>query len=145
MMTYKTIRTSLPSSGSSNVEFGHEIPHSNAAFFQMNYTIIVLFVFFLSSFWHLISLIIFVFMMCAWLLLYFLRDKPLVIFHCTIDNCMVLMGLSIFTIVFLFLIDVTVNIVVGLVVNNDLVMVDEEKGDVRSGVAWRRMPLKEIV
>ncbi|KAL7220003.1 hypothetical protein ACSBR2_012960 [Camellia fascicularis] len=78
----------------------------------MNYTIIVLFMLFLNPFWHLISLIIFVFMMCTWLLLYFLRDKPLVIFNRTIDNCMVLMGLSIFTIVFFFLIDVTVDIVV---------------------------------
>ncbi|KAL6191529.1 hypothetical protein ACLB2K_037919 [Fragaria x ananassa] len=77
----------------------------NAAYFRMNYAIVVLLILFLSLLWHLISLIILIVMLASWLFLYFLRDKPLVLF-----------GSTVVKIVLLFLTSATMNILVALLI-----------------------------
>ncbi|KAL6223836.1 hypothetical protein ACLB2K_002694 [Fragaria x ananassa] len=77
----------------------------NAAYFRMNYAIVVLLILFLSLLWHLISLIILIVMLAAWLFLYFLRDEPLVLF-----------GSTVVKIVLLFLTSATMNILVALLI-----------------------------
>ncbi|KAK4784573.1 hypothetical protein SAY86_018941 [Trapa natans] len=119
---------------------------TNIAYFRMNYAIVVLFILFLSLLWHPISLIVLIAMMAAWLFLYFLRDEPLVIFHRTIDDRVVLIVLSILTVVFLFLTNATWNIIGALLIGvaviiihsvfrktDDLAM-DEEAAGLMTGV-----------
>nr|XP_011468905.1 PREDICTED: PRA1 family protein F3-like [Fragaria vesca subsp. vesca] len=74
----------------------------NAAYFRMNYAIVVLLILFLSLLWHPISLIV---MLAAWLFLYFLRDEPLVLF-----------GSTVVTIALLFLTSGMMNILVALLI-----------------------------
>ncbi|KAI4329163.1 hypothetical protein L6164_021456 [Bauhinia variegata] len=94
----------------------------NIAYFRMNYAIVVLVILFLSLLWHPISLIVFVVLMAAWLFLYFLRDEPLVIFNRLIDDRVVLIVMSVLTIGFLLLTDVTLNIVVAVLIGLGLVV-----------------------
>ncbi|KAK4760780.1 hypothetical protein SAY87_005673 [Trapa incisa] len=122
---------------------------ANIAYFFMNYVIIVFFILFLSLLWHPISLIVFVAMMAAWLFLYFMRDEPLVIFRRTIDDRIVLFLLAVLTLVFLFLTNVTLNIIVALAIGVAVVLVhsvfrktddltaDEETAGLMTGVGVR--------
>ncbi|XP_022754896.1 PRA1 family protein F3-like isoform X2 [Durio zibethinus] len=96
---------------------------TNAAFFRMNYVIIILFLLFITLLWHPVSLIVFIIMMVAWLFLYFLRDDPVSIEGFVIDDRIVMTGLLLVTIAMLFLTDVTDNIIVGLSIGLAVVLV----------------------
>ncbi|XVF49022.1 hypothetical protein PTKIN_Ptkin03bG0235600 [Pterospermum kingtungense] len=122
---------------------------TNAAFFRMNYVIIILFLLFLTLLWHPLSLIVFIIMMSAWLFLYFLRDDPVSIEGFVIDDRIVMTGLLLVTLALLSLTDVTNNIIVGLSVGlvvvlvhgifrstEDLFLGDEEEAN-RSAVLMR--------
>ncbi|KAI3950741.1 hypothetical protein MKW92_042263 [Papaver armeniacum] len=95
----------------------------NLAYFRMNYTILVLLSLFLSLLWHPVSLLVFVLMMSLWLFFYFLRDEPLVILHRNIDDRVVLVVLSVFTILVLLLTHVTLNILILVSLSVVLVLV----------------------
>ncbi|KAI3806835.1 hypothetical protein L1987_22750 [Smallanthus sonchifolius] len=105
--------------------FADAIPRikTNFGYFLMNYVIIVLVILFLSLLWHPISLIVFVVLMAAWLFLYFLRDEPLVLFHRTIDDRVVMAVLSVVTIVLLLLTGATMNIMFSVLIGVAVVVV----------------------
>ncbi|MCL7036809.1 hypothetical protein MKW94_004060 [Papaver nudicaule] len=95
----------------------------NMAYFRMNYTIFVLLSLFLSLLWHPVSLLVFALVMSLWLFFYFLRDEPLVILHRTIDDRVVLVVLSVFTILVLLLTHVTLNILISVSISGVLVLI----------------------
>ncbi|KAI3934269.1 hypothetical protein MKW98_009250 [Papaver atlanticum] len=95
----------------------------NLAYFRMNYTIFVLLSLFLSLLWHPVSLLIFVLTMFIWMFFYFLRDEPLVILHRNIDDRVVLVVLSVFTILVLLLTHVTLNILISVSLSVVLVLI----------------------
>ncbi|CAJ1951618.1 unnamed protein product [Sphenostylis stenocarpa] len=88
--------------------------NTNARHFRANYVIIILFVLFLSLLGHPVSLIILVVMMIAWLVLYFLRDTPLMILRYEIDERLVVIFLLLVTVGLLVLTSVTYNVLVGM-------------------------------
>ncbi|OMO67317.1 Prenylated rab acceptor PRA1 [Corchorus capsularis] len=97
-----------------NLNISIERVRKNAAFFRVNYVIIVLFLLFLTLLWHPVSLIVFIILMAAWLFLYFLRDDPVSLDGIVVDDRIVMMGLLLMTVAMLFLTDVSYNIIVGL-------------------------------
>ncbi|KZV31822.1 hypothetical protein F511_25935 [Dorcoceras hygrometricum] len=109
----------LPSSFSGAVER----VKTNAAYFTTNYVIVILLIIFLSLLWHPISLIVFIAVMAAWLVLYFLRDEPLVICGRRITDRVTLAVLSVLTVVVLLLTDAVANILVALAVGVVVVVI----------------------
>ncbi|KAJ4708630.1 PRA1 family protein [Melia azedarach] len=88
---------------------------TNVAFFRMNYTLITLFIVFISFLWNPLSLIVLIVMTVAWLFLYFLRDHDrLTFFGYEIDDRILMIVLLLATVAVLFLTDVTRNIIIGL-------------------------------
>ncbi|GFQ08366.1 pra1 family protein f2, partial [Phtheirospermum japonicum] len=76
---------------------------TNASYFHVNYAIIVLFMLFVSLLWRPLSLIVFIVAMAAWLFLYFLRDRPVVVCGYGVEERVILVVLSIFTVALLLM------------------------------------------
>ncbi|MED6217524.1 hypothetical protein PIB30_018538 [Stylosanthes scabra] len=88
----------------------------NVPYFRMNYAMLALFILFISLLWHPISLIVFLLLMSLWLFLYFLRDQPLLLYGHVIDDRIIVVVMTIFTVAVLLLTDATVNILVAVAV-----------------------------
>ena len=130
--------------------------NTNAKHFRANYVIIILLVLFLSLLGHPISLLILVFMMIAWLVLYFLRDTPLVVLRYEVDERLVVISLLLITIGLLVLTNVTYNVIVGMCValvvvlvhavmreTEDLFTMDEEVGIATGAKDVVKVPLRQ--
>jgi len=87
---------------------------TNICFFEMNYTIILLIILFLSLLLHPTSLIVFLELMAAWLFLYFLRDEPFVVFGRLISDRVVVFPMLILTVVFILFTGTIFNIFVAV-------------------------------
>ncbi|KAJ6802282.1 putative PRA1 family protein F3 [Iris pallida] len=119
----------------------------NAAYYAMNYAIVVLLVVFLSLLWHAVSLMVFLATMCLWLFFYFLRDNdPLVLFGRVVGDGVVLGALSVVTLALLLFTGATLNILVSLLVGILVIVAhaalrrtddhDEEEGAGPIGGGW---------
>lgn len=89
---------------------------TNFAYFSMNYAIIALLIVFVSLIGHVISLIVFLVMLAVWVVLYFLRDEPLVIFGRLITDTVVLIVLAVLTLLVLLFTGATTEILSSLLV-----------------------------
>ncbi|XP_050232359.1 PRA1 family protein F3-like [Mercurialis annua] len=96
---------------------------TNTVYFRMNYAIIVLVILFLSLLYHPISMIVFVVMAAAWVILYFMRDEPLVVLGRLVDDRVVMIVLAVLTVGFLILSGVTLNVLSSLLIGVVVVVV----------------------
>ncbi|KAE8680992.1 hypothetical protein F3Y22_tig00111356pilonHSYRG00158 [Hibiscus syriacus] len=87
---------------------------TNVVFFKTNYVIVVALLLFLTLLLHPVSLIIIAIIAGAWLLQYFLRDNPLLIYGFVIDRSTIITVLTLFTIAMVFLTDLMNNIMTGV-------------------------------
>lgn len=126
---------------------------TNVAFFRMNYTIIILTILFISLLWHPISLLLMIVLMAAWLSLYYLHDKPLMVLDHDIDHRFPMAALFLVTALVLFLTNVKYNIIRALSFGlafvlvhgalrepEDVFVVDVEEGSGEGSV--QKLPLK---
>ncbi|CAK9148314.1 unnamed protein product [Ilex paraguariensis] len=100
---------SLPISFSESI---HRI-NQNLHYFRLNYTLIILFILFLSLLYHPISVLIFFITIAAWVYLSFNRNEPLVVLDRTIDDRFVLGFLCLLTVFALILANVWWNVIVS--------------------------------
>ncbi|KAM1331991.1 hypothetical protein TB1_043641 [Malus domestica] len=111
----------------------------NLTHFQSNYALIALIVLFLSLIYHMFSIIVFLIVFATWLVLYFSRDQPLVVFGFTVPDQVVMVVPTLVTVVALVITHVWLNVIVlgviGVILiglhavfrgTNDLVMDDQE-------------------
>ncbi|KAK4755490.1 hypothetical protein SAY87_009247 [Trapa incisa] len=113
----------------------------NLNHFRVNYTMIMLAILFLSLLWHPVSLIIFIVVFVAWYFLYFSREETLVVLNYSVDDRIVIVGLSLVTIIALLLTGVGLNVLVSLLIvvvivglhaafrNSENLYVDEESAN----------------
>lgn len=74
---------------------------TNIPYYHTNYSIVILFVFFISLLWSPGALVMFIILMGAWFFLYFIRDDPMIILGCVVDDRWIVIFLTILTAVFI--------------------------------------------
>ncbi|KAG9142905.1 hypothetical protein Leryth_016277 [Lithospermum erythrorhizon] len=95
----------------------------NLNYFRMNYSIIVLFIVFISLLWHPVSIIVFLVILGVWVYVYFGRDGSLVVMNRVVDDRVVLGVMSVVMVVGLGLSGVWGNVFAAGLVGGGVVLV----------------------